>query len=275
MCGARRLVAEHQRVGLAAVDQRQRHAGVGGVEEAALALDQVPVVGVVVGRQPLDRAGHEVGDHRVERHAVAGDEDAGLAGGAEGRGHAAGVHLPLHRERGVHLADRAVGADGEAAPAGAALAVGDRVAVRRHADVVQPAAVRHRRGDELRLVAQQVVQAGGEVEPGASASVEDADPGGRDHPAAVGDADDQRPGPGGGGLGDGHVGQAHVGLAALHAVLADGGVGAPVADALRHLGRERVGRVAEEEQVGGLDHGALPSPAKSRGGVEPRRRCGA
>ena len=60
-----------------------------------------------------------------------------------------------------------------------------------------------------------------------------------------------------------HVGQAHVGVAAVHAVLADGGVGAPVADALGDLGRERVGGVAEEEEVGGLDHGAS---AKSRGG---------
>ena len=115
-----RLVAEDDRVGLAAVHQRQRHARVGRVEQAALALDQVPVVGVVVRGQPLDRAGHEVGDHRVERHAAAGDQDAGLAGGAEGRGHAARPHLALHGERGVHLADRAVGAHGEQPPAACA-----------------------------------------------------------------------------------------------------------------------------------------------------------
>ena len=107
--------------------------------------------------------------------------------------------------------------------------------------------------------------------PAASASVEDLDPGRRDHPAAVGDADDQRPRAGGGGLGDGHVGQAHVGVAAVHAVLADRGVGAPVADALRHLGRERVGGVAEEEEVGGLDHRREPSAAAGFFQIETAR----
>ena len=155
----------------------------------------------------------------------------------------------------------------------AALAVGDRVAVRRHAHVVELAAVRHRRGDELRLVAQQVVQAGGEVEPGAERLGQHADPGRRDHPAAVGDADHQRPRAGGGGLGDGHVGQAQVGVAARQAELADRRVGPPVADALGDLGRQRIGRVAEEEQVGGFDQGALLQPAKSRGGSGRGKRA--
>ena len=81
------------------------------------------------------------------------------------------------------------------------LAVGDRIAVRRHPHVVQLAPVRHRRGDQLRLVAQQVVQARGEVHPVRQRLGQHVDPGRRDHPAAVRHAHHQRPRPGGGRLG--------------------------------------------------------------------------
>ena len=108
---AGRLVAHDQRVGLGAVDQPQRDPGIGGVEQRALALDQVPMVGVVGRAQPFDRARHEIGDDRVDRDAVAGDEDAGLAGGAEIGLEPARPHLLFERQRGEHLADRAIGAD--------------------------------------------------------------------------------------------------------------------------------------------------------------------
>ncbi len=262
---ARRLVAQDQRVGLAAMDQRHRHAGIGGVEEAPLPLDDVPVVGVVVGRQPLDRAGHEIGDHRVERHAVAGDQDAGLAGGAEARLHAALVHLALHREGGVHLADRAVGADRQAALAGPALAVGDGVLDHRHAHVEQLLAVLFRRRDQLGLVAQQVVQARGHVHAARERLLQHLDPGLRDHAAAVGHADHQRLGAGLGGLGHGHVRQAHIGLAARQPELADRGLGAPVLDALRHLGGQGVGRIAQEQQIRLAKHCFLVSSCEASG----------
>ena len=137
---AGRLVAHDQRVGLRAVDQPQRHAGIGGVKQRALALDQVPMVGVVGRAQPLDRAGHEIGDDRVDRHAVAGDKDAGLAGGAEIGLEAARPHLLFERQRGEHLADRAVGADRQQALAGALDAVADRELAGRMAHVVRSAA---------------------------------------------------------------------------------------------------------------------------------------
>ena len=75
------LVHEHQQVGRRAVQQPERHAGVGGVEEAALALDeqQVAALGALV-HEPLARAGHVVGDHVVDRDPPAGDRHAGLAG---------------------------------------------------------------------------------------------------------------------------------------------------------------------------------------------------
>ena len=84
-----RLVAEHERLGLRAVEEPQRHAGEGGMEERALALDQVPAVVVARRRELLDRAGDEIGDDGVDRDALAGDQDAGLAGRPEIGGDAA------------------------------------------------------------------------------------------------------------------------------------------------------------------------------------------
>ena len=46
---AGRLVAKDQRIGLGAVDQSGGDPGIGGVEERALALDQVPVPGIRLG----------------------------------------------------------------------------------------------------------------------------------------------------------------------------------------------------------------------------------
>ena len=89
------LVAQHERLGLRAVEQAQRHAGEGGMEERALALDQVPAVVVARRRELLDRAGDEIGDDGIDRHALAGDQDAGLAGRAE-----IGGDAPLAQRRG-------------------------------------------------------------------------------------------------------------------------------------------------------------------------------
>ena len=80
---AGRLVTHHQRVWLGAVQQAEADSGVGGMEQRALPLDHVPVMRVGGRRQPFRGAGDEVGDHRVNADAIAGDEDAGLAGGAE------------------------------------------------------------------------------------------------------------------------------------------------------------------------------------------------
>ena len=118
--GPRRLVADHDRVRLGAVDQTQRHAGIGGVEERALPLDEVPVIRVVRGREPLGGTGDEVGHDRIDRDPAAGDEDAGLPGRAEGAWDAAPAPFGFQRERGVHLADRRVGAHREQALAGSA-----------------------------------------------------------------------------------------------------------------------------------------------------------
>ena len=131
------LVAHDERVGLGAVNEAERDAGIGGVEERALPLHQVPMIGFVVGRDPLDGAGDEIRHHRVDGDAVAGDEDAGPAGGAEIGLQAARPHLLLECERRVHLADRTIGADREHALAAALPAVADGEIAGGMADIDQ------------------------------------------------------------------------------------------------------------------------------------------
>ena len=75
----------HQRIGLGAVQQAEADTGVGGMKQRALTFDQVPVVGIVGGRQPLDGTGDEIGDDGIDGDAAAGDEDSRLTGGAERR----------------------------------------------------------------------------------------------------------------------------------------------------------------------------------------------
>ncbi len=117
------------------MNQAHGNAGIGGVKQRPLALDQIPMVGIVGGGQPLGRAGNEIGDHGVNRHAVAGNKNAGLAGGAKIGLQLLRLQLGLDRQRGVHLADRAIGADGEQALAGAAFAVADAEAARGMAHI--------------------------------------------------------------------------------------------------------------------------------------------
>ena len=134
----------------------------------------------------------------------------------------------------------------------------------RHPHVVKPPAMLHGGGDQLRLVAQQVVQPGREVHPRRQRRREHREPSGRDDAAPVRHADDEGAHPGGGGLGDRHVRQPHVGVAAFHAKLSDRRVGPPVADSLRDLGRQRIGGVAEKEQIGRLDHREIRSSVAAR-----------
>ena len=250
---ARRLVAQHERVGRGAVDQRERHARERRVEEAPLALDDVPVGRRVGRRERLDRAGHEVRDDGVERHAFAGDQDAGLARGAERRVAAAPGERGLDREARVHLADRAVGADCRAPQARARLAGRDRVLRPGHADIDQPPAPALGRIDELGPRGQPLVQPRRDVEPLVERLDERRDPRLGEPPATVRDADDERSRAALDRGVDVEVRHAEVGLDAVEAQLTDGQLRPPVGDAAGHLRRQRVGHVAEEEQVGGSD----------------------
>ena len=261
-----RLVAQHQRVRLSAMDQRHGHPGIRDMEQRALSLDDVPVIGVVVRRQVFDRPRHEIGDHRVQRHSVAGHQDARLPGRPEARLHPARQHVPLHRQRRVHLAAGAVGADRQQAFAGPLLAVRDRILDRRDADIVQGRPRPLGGFDQVRLAVQQRVQTRGNIHAGLHRLDQDRLPGIRDDAAAVRDPDDQRLGALRRRFGDTHVGQAHVGLAPRQTDLADRGVGTPVLDPLRHLGGQLVGRIAQEQQIGLRErHGCLPRIVQTSG----------
>ena len=107
-----------------------------------------------VGSQHLGGAGLEVGDHRVHRHARAGDQDAGLAGGAKVDRDAALCEGAGERERGVLLAERAVGADGEQALAGALAPGRDRDARGWRPDVDEAATGARGRGFQSRYVGE-------------------------------------------------------------------------------------------------------------------------
>src|SRR5690242_12998972 len=111
------------------------------MEERALALDDVPMVGLARRAQPFGGARDEVGDDGVDRDAGAGDEDAGLTGRAEIRLEATAAQLALDGERGIHLADRAIGADREEPLARALLAGTHLELARRVAHVGELAAV--------------------------------------------------------------------------------------------------------------------------------------
>ena len=76
------LVDQHQHVRGRPVEQPERHAGVGGVEERALALDEEQVAALrALVHEPLGGPGHVVGDHVVHGQPPAGDRNPGLPGG--------------------------------------------------------------------------------------------------------------------------------------------------------------------------------------------------
>ena len=75
--GRSRTVAEHERVGQAAVQEPERDARVGRVLERALALDEQQRRALrALLDQPRGGAGDEVRDHVVDRDPPAGDRDA-------------------------------------------------------------------------------------------------------------------------------------------------------------------------------------------------------
>ena len=63
---ARRLMAEDQHIGLGAMQQPHADAGIRRVEERALPLHEIPMIGIIGGREPFHRAGDEIGDHGID-----------------------------------------------------------------------------------------------------------------------------------------------------------------------------------------------------------------
>ena len=128
--------------------------------------------------QPLDRALGEVADQPVDRDAPALDHHPGLAGRDERRAIAAGHGRPRQLERDRHLADRAVAADGQDHPLARRVAAPDgRLHPLGRAPVVDDRRAARRRGcDELRVVADERVEPGPDVEPGRDRLEDDRPP---------------------------------------------------------------------------------------------------
>ena len=119
---------------------------------------------------------------------------------------------------------------------------------------MQSATMCLRRSHQITFVAQQVVQARGQIISHFQRGNQNLFPGFTDNTAAVGHADHQRLGTGLFRLGQCHIGHAQISLAAIHPVLTYGVFGAPISDAYRNFGRQLVGRIAQKQQVRCLDH---------------------
>ena len=88
-----------------------------------------------------------------------------------------------------------------------------------------------------------------------------------DHPAAIGDAEDEGARASGGGVGDRHLRQPEIGFAAGEAKLPQAPVRTPLGDALRSLCGERVGRIAEEQEIRVLNLHGWPGEGERRKGL--------
>ena len=94
--------------------------------DAALALDDVPVVGIICGGEHLGSSRKKVRNHRINRHSAAGNHDAGLTRGPKGRFSALFFELTFDSECGVFLAQCAVGSNREKSLAAALFTGPDR-----------------------------------------------------------------------------------------------------------------------------------------------------
>ena len=112
-----RLVDEHHRVRRRAVDQPHRDGAVRRVVDGALAFDEHPVAArFALLDQPFDGPIREVADDPVYRHAPALDHHPGLAGRHHHRRCPVSTGRRDQLEGDRHLADGAIGRDGQDHP---------------------------------------------------------------------------------------------------------------------------------------------------------------
>ena len=228
------------------------------MEKAALSLDVIPVVGVVVWRQMLDRSCHEVRDNGIKRYAASRDQDSCLACRTECRLHPSRPHFPVHGETRIHLANRAIGSDREATLACPLLSVCYRICDRRHAYVMERPIVPLRNLPQGVLITQQVVLAVGQVESDFQGVLQNIEPGFRYDPAPVRHADDQCTGTSFPSVAQAQIGHAGVSLAAVQPQLPDDMFGPPVGNALCHLCGELIRRITKKKQIRLENHDILP-----------------
>ena len=128
------------------------------MRDAALALDDEHLVVLVREDLFFHRAADEVGNHGVDRAAIALHEHAGLAGGDELGVHAALGQAACHLDGDRHFADAAIVPDGMDAEAidGDVLPPG-HVALAVAAQVAKGRAAGRGSGGELGVVIQKLV----------------------------------------------------------------------------------------------------------------------
>jgi len=211
------------------------------------------MIGRPCGRQGFHGPRHEVRHDRVDRPAGTGNQDAGLAGGAERGFEPQRLQRFFKGQRCVHFADRTVRTDGEHALAAALQACRDREFAVGMAHVEKLAAVFLGGCRDLGHVRQAIMEAACKINPGGKCFEQHLAPGGRDDAAAIDHAHDHGLGAFACGLAHIHVGHACIGLAAGQAHLAQTFLQPPLRHADRGFGRERIGRFAEKEQVRRLD----------------------
>jgi hypothetical protein len=154
----------------------------------------------------------------------------------------------------IHLADRAIGADGEKAPARPGIAVADGQVRRRLADVEQPkTAALGERGQE-RLVAQPLVEPGRDVHPRFERLRGIVDEVAAEPAAGAGDAEHQGAGARRGAFGHGETGEMEGERAIVVAEFADAILAAERGQAARRLDAHRVRAMAEIEEIRARDH---------------------
>jgi hypothetical protein len=184
-------VAEDHRVRQGTVEEGRGDAGEGGVDQASLPLHHYQVGITCRQDQFFDHPRHEVADDAVDGGPAGAEQHSGLSGGNEPGVHARAAGCSGDLQRGDHLPDVAVRADGQHAAGAGLLRAGfsDRLRVRRAAEVDDARVVVPREGGELGIVPQHQVETGNEIQAGRQRPGEQRPPGRRELTAGGGDAD--------------------------------------------------------------------------------------
>ena len=154
-------MAEDHDVGGGSVEQAERHARETGVRERPLPFDDHPVGPLRgIADHELGRARDEVRDYRVNSDAAAGDRDPGLSRRDELNAFARAAQPRHDLERCGHLPDRGIRPDGEHDPRALAphAMAADRQVPRRFAQLAHVRAAALRRGRELGIGEDPLVQ---------------------------------------------------------------------------------------------------------------------
>ena len=236
------------------MDQGHRHAGIRNVEQAALPFNVIPVICIIVRCQVLNRAGHEISNHSIKRHATTGDQNTRLTCGAERRLHTTLAHFRIHAQTSVHLAHRAICADSQTTLTCALFAVSNRVSNRRDTYVEQRAAIHAGSGHQLVFVTQQIMQARRDVIAKLQRFHEDLFPRVRNHTATVGHTNHECFRTSSQTFFKCHVRQTDIRTAAFHTELANRVFRAPISNAARHFCCKLIRGIAEEQKVRCLNH---------------------